>query len=393
VTGGDAVPGRAQSRPEPPCVLHVSRPAVGGLRKHLETLLPRLTEGGWNVCLAAPAGLTGGGGSPLAAFRSFPVEISDRPGLVEDLRAALQLRRAVRGSGASLVHCHGIRAAWVARLAAFPQPRAVTVHNLFRLPEGRLKARLARSALDAEALIAVSAAVRSSLVQSGIPPDRVCIIPNGIEPPEPVPAEDVSTFRGRLGLEGSRPLVACVARLMPDKGVDVLIEAWRLAAPRLPGAALVIAGDGPDRRALEDAAAGVPRLRFAGHLPDVRPLYAAADILVIPSRREGQSIVCLEAALSQPPPALVVTSAGGLPEMVRHAESGLVVPPEDPAALADAVVCLAEDGEMRDRLSRSAAGMARRRFSAGRMASATLELYGRIATGAPGSGKIRSSGL
>ncbi len=368
-----------------PCVLHVSRPAVGGLRRHLETLLPRLSQCGWRVCLAAPAGLAGEGEVPLARFPVLPVQIQDRPSLVADARAATHLRRAVKYAEPSLVHCHGIRAAWVSRLAGHGKPQLVTVHNLFTLPQGIVQANLARAALrSAVVLVAVSEAVRSSLVTAGIPPERVCVIPNGIEPPEPVSAADLSAFRKRLALGSSGPLVACVARLMPDKGVDILLEAWRIAGPRIPGCALVIAGDGPDLPALEAVASGLSRVRFLGFLPDVRPLYAAADVLVIPSRREGQSIVCLEAMMSEPPPALLVTSAGGLPEMVHRGETGLVVPPEDPAALAEAIVLLAEDARLRARLAAAAAATARNRYTAAGMADATLEVYRRIIPGAGG---------
>ncbi|MGQ9808507.1 MAG: glycosyltransferase family 4 protein [Armatimonadota bacterium] len=368
-----------------PCVLHVSRPAVGGLRRHLETLLPCLSQCGWRVCLAAPPGLVGDGEAPLGQFPVLPVEIQDRPSLAADARAATHLRRAVKCAEPSLVHCHGIRAAWISRLAGHGKPQVVTVHNLFTLPRGIVPAYLARAALrSAVVLVAVSEAVRSSLVTAGIPSEKVCVIPNGIEPPEPVSAAELSAFRERLVPGGAGPLVACVARLMPDKGVDILLEAWSIAGPRIPGGALVIAGDGPDRPALEAVASGLSRIRFLGFLPDVRALYAAADILVIPSRREGQSIVCLEAMMSEPPPALLVTSAGGLPEMVHHGEAGLVVPPEDPAALAEAIVLLAGDARLRARLASAAAATARNRYTAAGMADATLEVYRRIIPGAGG---------
>ncbi len=350
-------------------------------------LLPRIAGAGWRVCLAAPSGLLADVRSLPGAAEAFPVDIRDRSAPVADLRAALQLRIALRRSGAGLVHCHGIRAAWVSRLARHGPPRVVTVHNLFHLPEGRLGARLARAALAGDGpIIAVSGAVRASLVSAGIAPGRVRVIPNGVEPAPPVAPEEADAFRQSLGLGPGQPLAACVARLMPDKGVDVLLEAWRAAAPRLPGGALVIAGDGPDRAALEAAAQSLPEVRFTGFLADVRPLYAAADVLVIPSRREGQSIVCLEAMTSEPPPALIVTAAGGLPEMVRDGETGLVVPVEDAEALAGAMVRLMRDGGLRERLSRSAARLARERYSAEGMAEATLEVYRRIASGASSAG-------
>ncbi|BCW98414.1 MAG: glycosyl transferase family 1 [Armatimonadota bacterium] len=377
---------------QPPCVLHVSRPAVGGLRRHLETLLPRLSKCGWMVFLAAPAGLVGNGDAPLAGHPVLPVQIQDQPSPVADLRAAVQLRRAIKRAEPSLVHCHGIRAAWVSWLAGHGKPQVVTVHNLFTLPRGIMQAYLARAALrSAVVIVAVSEAVRSSLVTADIPPERVCVIPNGIDPPEPVSPADLSAFRKRLGPENFVPLVACVARLMPDKGVDILLEAWRIAGSRIPGGALVIAGDGPDRPALEAVASGLSGVRFLGFLPDVRPLYAAADILVIPSRREGQSIVCLEAMMSQPPPALLVTAAGGLPEMVHNGETGLVVPPEDPSALAEALVLLADDDGLRACLATAAAATARNRYTAAGMADATLEVYCRIIPGAACDGRKGNS--
>ncbi len=360
-----------------PRVLHVSRPAAGGLRQHLITLLSGLGRRGCGCALAGPAALLRGiedavGGGPCDSI--FPIEITDRPSLRSDLLAARRLRRAA--AGFDLVHAHGMRAAWIAAVSG-RSPFVLTAHNLYRRPAGLLAARAGTFALGrASPTIAVSEAVARTLEEAGVSSHLIRVVPNGIAPPRPRATRDEVRECHGIGLDA--PLVLCVARLMADKGVDVLVNAWPAIRQAVPSARCIIAGDGPDMPALHEMSARLHGLTLAGFVDDAASLYAAADVVAIPSRREGQSLVCLEAMASQPAPAVVASGAGGLPEMVQDGVTGLLVPKEDPGALTDAVVRLLGDAALRRALSEAAAVMVSGRYSAEAMCAATLGIYGEI---------------
>jgi len=162
--------------------------------------------------------------------------------------------------------------------------------------------------------------------------------------------EDRAAARRRLGLPAEAPVVAAVGALGPEKCVGDAVA----ACARLAGAHLLVAGDGPERAALERRAAALApgRVHFAGTLPGPADALAAADVVVLASRTEGMPGVLVEAGLSGRP--VVATAVGGVPEIVRDGETGVLVPPGDVAALADG---LARALASRDRLG----GAARRR--------------------------------
>jgi phosphatidylinositol alpha-1,6-mannosyltransferase len=179
------------------------------------------------------------------------------------------------------------------------------------------------------------------------------------------PSEDGSSVRDRHGLE-DRPVVLCVSRLVPRKGQDVLIQGMALVRTLVPGATLVLAGDGPYRHALErmveEADAGA--VVFAGEVPDEQlpAYYAGCDVFAVPCRSrwgglevEGFGIAFLEASASGR--ALVAGRSGGAAEAVADLETGLLVEGNEPKAVALALVRLLADRDLADRMG--AAGRAR----------------------------------
>lgn len=230
----------------------------------------------------------------------------------------------------------------------------------------------------ADAVIAVSEAVRQTLICAGLPGPKTTVIPNGIAFPGPGASRPAGVVRESLGLPPGGPLVLCVARLMPDKGVDILIRGWPAVQAVWPQAVCLIAGDGPDRNALENIAAGSGSVVFGGQVSDVASLYGAADVLVIPSRREGQSIVCLEGMASDPAPVVVASAAGGLPEMVLDGETGFLAPVEEPKALARAILRALAPETGRESITRQARVMVQERYMASAMAARTAEIYAAV---------------
>jgi glycosyltransferase involved in cell wall biosynthesis len=167
-----------------------------------------------------------------------------------------------------------------------------------------------------------------------------------------------------------------VARLSPEKDIESLLKATALAAREDADLRLEVAGDGPCMAELRRAAAGFGidgRVRFLGEVRDVPALLARAGLFVLPSRTEGVSLTLLEAMASGL--AVVATRVGGTPEVVAHGETGLLVPPGDPAALAAAVLRLRRDAFERERMGRAGRLRVERRFDVRRMTAAYERLY------------------
>lgn len=169
--------------------------------------------------------------------------------------------------------------------------------------------------------------------------------------------------------------------LLPVKGPDILLEAYRIVHDARPLTRAVIVGDGPLRAALENTAAESDwsaRVTFTGRVPrdEVLKWYRRARIVVLPSRSEGLPLVAVEASLSGA--ALVATRVGGIPEVVLDGETGALVPPEDPAALASAMLKLLDQPQLVEAAGDRARAHARTLFSPEAMANAYLTLYGEV---------------
>ncbi|WP_456970684.1 glycosyltransferase family 4 protein [Geodermatophilus sp. SYSU D00815] len=182
---------------------------------------------------------------------------------------------------------------------------------------------------------------------------------NGVSVPVPVPTADTAAERRRaLGLSDTDNVFGYVGRITVDKGVRELLTAFNDVSVRLPEAVLVVAGnadgDDVDRETLQ-ALRAHPRVRFLGWLDDPAHLYPALDVFVLPTYREGLPTVCLEASAAGIP--VVTTEATGARDAVRHGSTGLRIPARDAGALADAMLLLADDVELR-----RAMGAAGRRF-------------------------------
>lgn len=193
------------------------------------------------------------------------------------------------------------------------------------------------------------------------PAERTHVVPNGVDV-EHLDACALSqqAARHQLGLPQHVPLAVSVGRLSPVKGFDILLT----ALAQLPGTQLAIAGDGPQRASLHAQATALglnERVHLLGQLADVRPLLRAGDLYVQPSRREAFGLGAVEAAASGVP--LVASAVGGLRELLRDGETGLLVPPEQPVALANALNILLSDPSLGQRMGAAASVEVRRRFS------------------------------
>jgi len=288
----------------------------------------------------------------------------------------VRLVQLVRRLAPDVVHSHGYKTdVLVAPLAVAPsRPRLVaTNHNwIGDTAAVRVYERLDALALRAfDAVVAVSRQVGEDLLAAGI--RRAIVIPNGIcRPPSRHGAQE--RLRDALGLLRGTPVVGFVGRLAPEKALSDLLDA--AAAGPLARVHFVLVGDGPARGEVE---AGVRartlagRVHLLGRRDDVEALLPELDALVLPSRREGTPLVILEAMAAGIPP--IATHVGGVPDVVEDGRTGILVPPGDPAALAEAIRRVVDDPGLRRRLAEAGRHAARTRFSAGAMAARYLDVY------------------
>ncbi|EFH28655.1 glycosyl transferase, partial [Streptomyces sviceus ATCC 29083] len=345
-------PAMQQSATDPrPRVLHLTQPVDGGVARVVTDLVRAQVAVGLHVTVACPeAPLTAGLRDLGADVRRWEATRSPGPALVGEVR---RLARVIEEVRPDLVHAHSAKAGLAGRIAVRGRiPTVFQPHAWSFEAVGGVTAALAlgwerRAARWSARTVCVSEAERRTGLRAGIA-GRWSVIPNGIDTDRFRPAA-ADTVRARLlpGVDPAAPLVVCVGRLCRQKGQDVLLRAWDAVLRRVPGARLVLVGDGPERDVLR--ARAPESVRFAGAVADAVPWYRAADLVVLPSRWEGMALAPLEAMACGRP--VVMTDVDGARESLPPAlASRCLVPPQNPAALADAVAALLLDPPLRESL-------------------------------------------
>jgi YD repeat-containing protein len=328
-------------------VLHVSQPSDAGVAVVVRRLVRDQSTRGWEVAVACdPAGALAGwvdeaGGTVLP----WTARRSPGPGTVTE---TARLRSIVRAWGPDSGHLHSAKAGLAGRLAVRGgvctvfQPHAWSFLAVSG-PMQRLVARWERVAARwADAVVCVSEGERATGIAAGIRANFV-LAPNGVDLSAfpPAGARERSDARATLGLDPTSPLAVCVGRLCRQKGQDVLLDAWPAIAAAVPNASLALVGDGPDAASLH--ARSSPHVRVVGATTDVQRWYAAADVVVQPSRWEvGAPLTVLEAMATGR--SVVLSDVPGAHEVLQPG-MGALCPVEDPKSLAEAVVTrLADPG-------------------------------------------------
>jgi glycosyltransferase involved in cell wall biosynthesis len=225
-------------------------------------------------------------------------------------------------------------------------------------------------------ILAVSRFVAKSVADSGVPAEKVEIVYDGVEVPPPVTLDARQRARRRWGISETESLMGCVGYLLSEKGQEVVVRALSTVRAKIPGARLVLAGDGPCRSRLESLARqqGLQdAVIFAGFVEDVEQVYAALDVFVFPSLAEplGSSLL---AAMAWGLPVLAVAS-GGVPEYVEDGGNGLLAAQPDPELLSAGMFQLLNDESLRKRLGQAARRSIAEQFSTERLVENTLRVY------------------
>ncbi|MFG2293800.1 glycosyltransferase family 4 protein [Streptomyces sp. NPDC048603] len=371
--------------PDHPTVFHLVQPVEGGVARVVTDLVRAQTSAGLRTVVACPrtgrlaedARAAGAEVLPWRAVRA------PGPGLALEAAAAARLIRRVRPH---LVHAHSAKAGLAGRLAVRGTlPTVFQPHAWSFDAVGGTTAALALrwerfGARWADRVLCVSEAERRAGESAGIAA-RWAVVRNGVDldhfrPGGPDPERDKEAARAALALPAALrdggPLAVCVGRVCQQKGQDVLLRAWPEVRTAVPGARLALVGDGPDvERLRRTAPHGVV---FAGAAADIRPWLRAADLVVLPSRWEGMALAPLEAMACGRP--VLVSDVSGARESLPPGQGRLcLVPPEQPAALAEALSGLLAEPRLLDELGRQAQQHARTEFDVRRTTDEVTGLY------------------
>jgi glycosyltransferase involved in cell wall biosynthesis len=370
----------------------------GGAQEHVHALLSRIDRERHDVRVISLSD-----GSAVRRWRSLGVEVEVIETPADDSAAASVSDLLVRWR-TQVVHGHMYRAELVSAAAADlvearggVRPYLIeTIHSSRVRPQAD-RDTLVRITPSMDRLVAVSRAIVAKLQREGradLAP--IDLVHNGVDLARYDHTEACCTLPEEYGFPEGTPMVGVVARLEPEKGHATLLDAWPRVMQRVPAARLLVVGEGSLRETLQQQAAelgllgepcgtdgrlvgtrGAPpgaSVVFTGRREDVPAVTAALDVAVLPSYREALGLVILEAMAHARP--VVASDVGGIPEMVEDGITGLLVPPRDPVALADAIVRLLTDHPFADTLARNGYRLVRERFCLERMVAAIEHIYG-----------------
>jgi glycosyltransferase involved in cell wall biosynthesis len=255
----------------------------------------------------------------------------------------------------------GLPLAWLARIPIRLGSHHGRIHGIPRWQE-ILHAWMINSQM-ASGMVAVSQYVQQQSVNEGIRPEKIIPITNGLNLPKINPT-DRSRIRQELAIKENIPLVLSVGRLTYEKGHTFLMQAVPNVLEHFPQTMFVLVGDGPLRVDLTEEVKKLgiqENVLFLGFRYDIFQILSASDIFVLPSRSEGLPLVLLEAIGMGVP--TVSFCVGGVGEIIQNGHTGLLIPPEDPAALAESIISLLDDETNRSNLSKAGQKMLAKKFS------------------------------
>lgn len=313
---------------------------IGGAEVYVADMCEGLAQLGVDVELFCPAG------RPFvdyAADRGLSCHTWKTRGKLDPI-TVIRLARLIKSTRANIIHTHlstaSLLGAFGARLAGVPS--VAHVHGL----------NSATCFKHSTAVIAVSEAVKKHLCVQGLREDRVRVVHNGVDLAKfaPMPRDEA---RRELGMDTDAELIGVFGRLSSEKGQRLALESMALLGKTRPDARMLIVGDGKDREELVALAGSLgigERVIFEPFNPDIRPMISACDVVLVPSLKEGFGLVAVNAmALRRP---VVATNVGGLPEIVKDGETGVLVPPGEAKTMAGAVSELLDDPERMDHMGR-----------------------------------------
>jgi glycosyltransferase involved in cell wall biosynthesis len=297
-----------------------------------------------------------------------------------DRGAIHQIRDIIRSEQIQLVHSHGYKSDLYAYLATrrMELPRVATCHlwtrqtaaiRLYEFIDALLLRRF-------DAVVAVSGVIAEDLRRAGISAAKINTIDNGIDL---APFASAPPALAKELAKGERLLIGTVGRMVAQKGMDYFLRAAREVRNEAPQALFAVVGDGPDREKLERLAKELgiaEHVVFTGSRADMPQVYASLDVFALASLDEGMPMAILEALASNR--AVVATQVGAVPKLIVSGQTGMLVQPGDVKGLADAIVVLLRNPDLRGRLGRNGSALVHKQFSSRAMSQQYLRLYDQL---------------
>ena len=360
----------------------IDKPSLGGGQTALLLLAVNLDRSRFEVVIAS------GSDGPLAeearqkGIAYIPVSLGKRL----SLRPAGEIAAVLRENKIDILHTHGGIAGLHGRSAARHAGTPAVVHTLhgihylhYRNPFLRrlyvlLERRYSRS--TDRLILVCQSDLRQARRHRLAPEEKMTVVLNGTDFRQELGADDIARKRSDLGWPPGQPVVGTVARLHRQKGVSNLLRAAPQILRAFPEARIAVVGDGPQGDNLRSEAQRLGlegRFLFLGERKDAAAVMALLDVFVLPSLWEGLPFVLVEAAALGKP--IVATAVDGVPEILEDGKTGLLVPPRNPSALADAIIRLLKDKEEARRLGERARTLVPPRFPLRRMVDQTQNLY------------------
>jgi len=334
-------------------VLELIRSAEGGMKEHYLCITKALKEHGFDVIAFCNFDAQTMEDLKMKGIRIQPYDLPGAIKPVSDMKRIWVLIKFLKKEKVQLLHCHGFKAGLIGRMAAFIAGcrTLYTVHNfILSNTRGKITGRIVKwleyiFCLKTDRIITVSKALKKELVDTiGVSPQKIDVIYNGIEIAHQTTEENI---REKWHIGSDFLLLGTVARLIPSKGIDCLLDALDLI-PKEIHFVLMVIGSGPDSERLKQRAkekVDKGQVIFTGYVEPIQAYYRAMDIFVLPSLSEGLGISILEAMAASKP--VIATKVGGIPELVQDQYNGLLVSPGESRELAAAIVKLARDPQLR----------------------------------------------
>jgi glycosyltransferase involved in cell wall biosynthesis len=377
----------------------IARLNIGGPARHAVILNDGLRQRGFETLLVhGSVGAREGTLAELARARALPTvlvpELGRRISILSDVRAFVRILSLLWRWQPDIVHTHTAKAGALGRVAsafynlgARRSRRCAVIHTfhghvlegyfgrLGSLAVGLVERTLARVT---DRIVTISARQFDDITRrfAIAPPRKTAIVPLGLELGELLALEERTGTSPPAPPELRELVVGYVGRIVPIKDLDTLVQGVALARAQLPRLRLVIAGDGEQRRVLEGL---VTQLALDGHVAflgwrrDLPALYASIDVFVLTSLNEGTPVSLIEAMAAGVP--VVATSVGGVPDVIEHGVTGVLIPPRQPRALADALAEVVMQPERAARMAARARLMVGERFDSVRLVQDVEAIY------------------